>query len=263
MHRALFIPPFDDLADVRVLAGLAAEAEQEGWDGIFLWDHVMRPDPPRPVADPWVALTAIAMRTERLRFGCMVTPLARRRPQKLAREIVTLDHLSGGRITVGLGLGVDTGRELSAFGERAVDAVERGDLLDEGLPLLRSFLAGERVDHHGQFFTATDVTLVPAALQRPHPPLWMAVRTMNRRPIRRAAGTDGLFPIELTPSEVEELLGLVAAERGHLDGFDVVALASSGHPQSEWAAAGATWWFVDLQPGATAFDVRAAIHAPA
>jgi alkanesulfonate monooxygenase SsuD/methylene tetrahydromethanopterin reductase-like flavin-dependent oxidoreductase (luciferase family) len=162
VKRALFLPPFDDLADVRVLAGLAAEAELAGWDGVFLWDHVLRPDPPRPVADPWIALAALAMRTERVRLGTMVTPLARRRPQKLAREVATLDHLSGGRVTLGLGLGVDTGRELSGFGEPVIGAAERGDLLDEGLPLLRAMLRGERIDHHGRFFTADGVTLVPS-----------------------------------------------------------------------------------------------------
>ena len=259
MKRALFLPPFDDLADVRVLAGLAAEAESAGWDGVFLWDHVLRPDPPRPVADPWIALAALAMRTERVRLGTMVTPLARRRPQKLAREVATLDHLSGGRVTLGLGLGVDTGRELSGFGEPVIGAAERGDLLDEGLPLLRAMLRGERIDHHGRFFTADGVTLVPAALQRPVP-IWMAVRTSNRRPARRAATVDGIFPIELSPTEVGELLGVIADERGSLDRFDVVALASSGFPQAEWEAAGATWWFADLEPGATAVDVRALIH---
>lgn len=261
MRRALFLPPFDDLADVRVLAGLAAEAESEGWDGLFLWDHVLRPDPPRPVADPWIALTAAAMRTETMRLGTMVTPLARRRPQKLAREVATLDHLSGGRVTLGLGLGVDTGRELSAFAEPVISPAERGDLLDEGLPLLRAMLRGERVDHHGRYFTADGVTLLPPALQRPVP-IWMAVRTMNRRPARRAAGVDGIFPIELSPDQVGELLGVITEERGNLGRFDVVALASGGHSAEEWASVGATWWFHDMEPGATAFEVRAAIHAP-
>src|SRR3954447_17090939 len=153
MRRALFIPPFDDLADVRLLAELAAEAERAGWDGLFLWDHVLRPDPPRRVADPWIALPAVAAATDRIRLGPMITPIVRRRPQKLAREVATLDHLSGGRVTLGLGLGVDTGRELSAFGE-ITDTVERGDVLDEGLALLRSLLSGEPVDHHGRYFTA-------------------------------------------------------------------------------------------------------------
>lgn len=258
MRRALFLPPFDDLADPTLLAELAGEAERAGWDGCFLWDHVMRPDPPRPVADPWICLAAIAVATSRLRLGPMITPVVRRRPQKLAREVATLDHLSGGRVTLGLGLGVDTGRELSAFGE-ITDAGERGDLLDEGYALLRALLSGEPVDHHGRFFTADSVQFLPAPVQRPVP-VWMAARTMNRRPLRRAASADGLFPIEVSPSQLVEMLEVVAAERGGLDDFDVVALASSGGTPGEWQAAGATWWFADLGPGATAADVRELIH---
>ena len=258
MKRGLFLPPFDDLADARVLAGLAVEAEAAGWDGVFLWDHVLRPEPTRPVADPWIAMAAMAMPTERIRLGAMVTPIVRRRPHKLAREIATLDHLSGGRVTVGLGLGVDTSRELSAFGE-ITDLYERGDALDEGMALLRELLSGNEVDHRGTYFTAEHVRLVPGSVQRPCPPMWMATRSMNRRPLRRAASAEGLFPIEVSPDQVAEMLSVIAAERGTLDGFDVVALGSSGWSEGEWAAVGATWWFGDLQPGATAADVRALI----
>lgn len=260
MKRALFLPPFDDLSDPRLMADLAAEAERAGWDGWFVWDHVMRPDPPRPVADPWVVLSAVAMATDRIALGPMVTPIVRRRPQKLAREVATLDHLSGGRLVLGLGLGVDTGRELSAFGE-VTDTVERGDVLDEGLAVLRALLSGEEVHHEGRYFRADAVTFLPPPVQRPHPPIWMATRSHRRRPLRRAATVDGLFPIELGPEEVAALLEVIAAERGSLDGFDVVALASSGGTPDEWAAAGATWWFEDLGPGATATDVRDVIHS--
>jgi alkanesulfonate monooxygenase SsuD/methylene tetrahydromethanopterin reductase-like flavin-dependent oxidoreductase (luciferase family) len=258
MRRALFLPPFDDLADARLVAELAAEAERAGWDGIFLWDHVMRPGPPRPVADPWITLAAIAMTTERIRIGPMITPIVRRRPQKLAREVATLDHLSGGRVTLGLGLGVDTGRELSAFGEIA-DPIERGGVLDEGLGLLRALLSGGPVDHHGRYFTADSVTFVPPSVQTPVP-IWMAARSTKGRPLRRAARADGLFPIEVTPDQVAGMLDVIRGERGSLDGFDVVALASTGPWEGVWEAVGATWWFADFEPGATAADVRDVIH---
>src|SRR5579872_1120055 len=115
MHRGLFLAPFDELAEPRVLVDLAVEAEENGWDGVFLWDHIVYRAPVRAVADPWVMLSAIAARTERLRLGPLVTPLSRRRVQKLARETVTLDRLSGGRTVLGVGLGAE--HELAPFGE--------------------------------------------------------------------------------------------------------------------------------------------------
>jgi alkanesulfonate monooxygenase SsuD/methylene tetrahydromethanopterin reductase-like flavin-dependent oxidoreductase (luciferase family) len=114
--RAIFLPPFDQLADPRVLVELAKAAEERGWDGFFLWDHIAYRAPVRAVADPWIALAAIAGATEKLRLGPMVTPLSRRRVQKVSRETVTLDHLSGGRLTFGVGLGGAEDIELEPFG---------------------------------------------------------------------------------------------------------------------------------------------------
>ena len=140
VKRGIFLAPFDELADPRLLAELATSAEAAGWDGFFLWDHIIYRPPVRALADPWVALAAIACSTEQLRLGPMVTPLARRRVQKLARETVTLDHLSRGRLTFGVGLGSDRNDELEPFGE-VVDARERARLLDRGLERLNAFWA--------------------------------------------------------------------------------------------------------------------------
>src|SRR5438477_8203000 len=106
MRFALTVPNFGDYFDVRLLAALARDAEGAGWDGFFLWDHLLYG--PVPVADPWVALTAIALNTERIRFGTLVTPLPRRDLPKLARQTVSLDHLSNGRLTLGVGIGAGT-----------------------------------------------------------------------------------------------------------------------------------------------------------
>ena len=103
MRSALWLPLFDGLADPVVVARLAAEAEEAGWHGVFVWDHLSWRAPVRQVADPWITLAAIAAATEHLRLGPMVTPLARRRPAKIARETATLDVLSGGRLTLGAG----------------------------------------------------------------------------------------------------------------------------------------------------------------
>jgi alkanesulfonate monooxygenase SsuD/methylene tetrahydromethanopterin reductase-like flavin-dependent oxidoreductase (luciferase family) len=139
MKRGLYLAPFDELANPRLLADLARAAESVGWDGLFLWDRIAYPPRERAVADPWVALSAIASVTDTLRLGPMITPLSRRRVQKVARETVTLDHLSNGRLTLGVGLG--SADDLEPFGE-AIDPRERGRLLDEGLERLGGFWSG-------------------------------------------------------------------------------------------------------------------------
>ena len=259
MKHGLFLPPFDELADPRSLAHLAALAEEHGWDGVFLWDHVLRPDPPRPVADPWIALSAIAAATKRVALGPMITPIVRRRPQKLAREAVSLDHLSGGRLVLGMGLGVDTGRELSAFGE-VLEPVERAAMLDEGLELMTSLWSGERVDHMGDHYRADGVTFLPRPVQRPRPPIWLAARTTNRAPLRRAARFDGVFAIEVALDELVRMLAFIEVERGSLDGFDVATVATPDRDPASHAAAGVTWWMTDVHPGASVADVATLVE---
>jgi alkanesulfonate monooxygenase SsuD/methylene tetrahydromethanopterin reductase-like flavin-dependent oxidoreductase (luciferase family) len=135
VRRGIYVAPFDELAEPSVMAELARSAEQRGWEGLFLWDHVNYRAPVQAVADVWITLAAIASATERLRIGPMVTPLSRRRIQKVARETVTLDHLSGGRLTFGVGLGSARNGELEPFGE-VVDPRERARLLDQGMERL-------------------------------------------------------------------------------------------------------------------------------
>lgn len=254
-RRGLFFGPFGELADPRRCAELAVAAEQHGWDGVFLWDHVLRPDPPMPVADPWIALAAIAAATERVRLGPMVTPITRRRPIKVAREVTSLDWLSGGRLILGLGLGVDTARELSAFGEE-VDPRRRAQRLDEGIGLLTSLWTGDPVDHHGDSFVADGVTALPRPLQRPHPPIWLAARTTNAAPLRRAARHDGVFAIEVGPDELEAMLEEMSAHRGSLAGFEVATVRRAGIDVGAFERAGVTWWMTDIAPGSTVADAE-------
>ena len=96
MRYGICVPNLGEFADPRCVAGLARRAAEAGWDGFFTWDHVVFPfGGEHEVADPWVLLTAVAMATERIRFGPLVTPVARRRPGVLARQVTTLDRLSG------------------------------------------------------------------------------------------------------------------------------------------------------------------------
>jgi alkanesulfonate monooxygenase SsuD/methylene tetrahydromethanopterin reductase-like flavin-dependent oxidoreductase (luciferase family) len=248
-RRGIFIAPFDELADPNTLAALAASAEAHGWDGLFLWDHLRYRAPVRAVADPWVALAAVAAAPDRIRLGPLVTPLARRRVQKLARETVTLDHLSRGRMVLGVGLGSDRNGEFGPFGEVA-DPRERARLLDEGLARLASYWGGE---------------FEPAPVQSPRIPVWVAARWPNRRPLRRAAHWDGLFPVELPgPEALAELAAAVAtlrAEVGHDHPFDlIVDLAVDADPAA-WEAAGATWILTEFGVGASEKEVREWIEA--
>jgi alkanesulfonate monooxygenase SsuD/methylene tetrahydromethanopterin reductase-like flavin-dependent oxidoreductase (luciferase family) len=246
--RGLFLPPFDELVEPSTLVELAELAEERGWDGFFLWDHIVYRAPVRAVADPWVALAAIACATEKLRLGPMVTPLSRRRVQKVARETVTLDHLSGGRLTFGVGLGSTTTNELEPFGEE-VDDRKRAQLLDERLERLTEFWGGE---------------FEPAPVQQPRIPVWVAARWPNRRPVRRAARWDGLFVIELPgPEALEELeKELRDLRAGNDDPFDLVAEIPIGADAAPWEAAGATWILTDFEsPQPRLAEVRAAIEA--
>src|SRR4051812_47040547 len=192
MRFGLTLPPFDGLADPGLLADLAVAAEAAGWDGVFVWDHVRYRAPVRAATDPWIALAAIAVRTERIALGPMVTPLARRRPHIVARQLVAIDQLSAGRVVLRAGLGPDrSGEEFARFGEQP-DLAIRAAMLDEALDVITALLGGEPVDHHGTHYTATDVTFLPRPV-RGHIPVWIAARWPNPRPLQRAARYDGLY----------------------------------------------------------------------
>jgi len=245
--RGIFVAPFDELSDPGRLARLAEAAEQHGWDGFFVWDHIRYSPPANAVADPWVALSAVAAATERLRLGPLVTPPSRRRIHKLARETVTLDQLSGGRLIFGAGLGSDRHGELGPFGE-VTDDRERGRLLDEGLDRLAAYWAGE---------------FQPEPLQRPRIPVWLAGRWPNRRPLRRAARWDGLFPIDLPgPEALAELAGEVRELRtGEHGPFDLVVTNPAGTDPAPWEQAGATWCLTGFGSQPREAEVLEAIEA--
>jgi alkanesulfonate monooxygenase SsuD/methylene tetrahydromethanopterin reductase-like flavin-dependent oxidoreductase (luciferase family) len=246
-RRGIFVAPFDELSDPALVAELAAEAEANGWDGFFVWDHIRYSAPTRAVADPWVTLAAIATATRRVRIGPMVTPLSRRRVHKLARETVTLDRLSGGRLVLGAGLGSDRHGELTPFGD-VEDPRERARLLDEGLDRLAAYWGGE---------------FEPPPVQQPRIPVWIAARYPNRRPLRRAARWDGLFPIDLPgPDALAELVGEVRELRGpDAAAFDVVVEHETDEDPAPWEQAGATWRLTGFGQSPREADVRAAVSS--
>jgi alkanesulfonate monooxygenase SsuD/methylene tetrahydromethanopterin reductase-like flavin-dependent oxidoreductase (luciferase family) len=255
------IPNFGDFADARNVARVARAAEAAGWDALFVWDHVVHDKQRRrgqPFGDPWMLLTAAALSTSDLRLGTLVTPVARRRPEQVARQVATLDSLSGGRVIFGAGLGGPVEDEYGSFGD-ATDPVVLAGRLDEGLDLLRRYWSGEAVDHDGRHYRVRDVTLLPASVQRPRPPVWIGGFWPHRRPMRRAARWDGVVPLfadarhgEVPPlDQVRELVAYVRAHRDGAsdDGFEVVLGGASPGDAAQardliapLADAGATWW---------------------
>jgi alkanesulfonate monooxygenase SsuD/methylene tetrahydromethanopterin reductase-like flavin-dependent oxidoreductase (luciferase family) len=252
MRSGLFVPIFDELADPAILAGLSAEAEEAGWHGVFVWDHVQFQET-LAVADPWITLAAIATVTNRIRLGPMVTPLARRRPVKVARETATLDRLSGGRLTLGVGLGSDGyAHEFSKTGEE-LDDRRRASMLDESLEILAAAWSGEPVHHRGEHYVVDGMRFVPRPVQRPGVPVWVAGYPGRPKPLRRAARHDGYFPVNLdSPDQLAEILVdltalLEAADKviGE-DAYDVVVALPPGVDPTPYAAVGATWWLVEF-----------------
>jgi alkanesulfonate monooxygenase SsuD/methylene tetrahydromethanopterin reductase-like flavin-dependent oxidoreductase (luciferase family) len=242
-HRGLFVAPFDALADPRVVGDLAAAAEASGWDGFFVWDHLQYGERVTAVADVWTCCAAVAMRTERLVLGPMVTPLARRRPQVLARQAASLAVLSGDRLVLGLGLGDDWVGEFSAFGDEP-DPRVRGRMLDEGLEVLTALLAGRAVDHDGDHYVARGVRPGPASAV----PIWLGGRFGNRAPVRRAARHDGFFVIGLDGPDDLDTVTASLAEHDPAPGFEVVVDLRPEQDVAPWLDRGASWVLTRIGP---------------
>ncbi len=239
--------------DPKALSKLASKAEEAGWDGIFTWDHISFDTKWKvPCVDPWVALAAIAMRTERIKIGTLVTPLARRRPWKLARETVSIDQMSKGRLILGVGLGVP--RDFEAFGEDTDNNV-RAEKMDEALDVLTGLWTGEKFSYSGKHYQLNEVSFFPKPVQSPRIPIWVACMWPNKRPLRRAARWDGVVPLsadypkDLTPYELKKALTYLSNHRVNQRFLDVCVSGTTPSNPEEGAKivqpyieAGATWW---------------------
>lgn len=257
MRCAVGLPNVGAYGDPSLLAELARRAEAAGWDGVFIWDHVVYREPGWPAADPWVTAGAIAASTERVRLGVLVTPLARRRPWKVARETASLDVLSGGRIVVGAGLGSQGPAEFAAFGDEA-DPRVRAERLDEGLDILTGLWSGEPFSYEGRHHRVERTIFLPRPVQRPRPPVWIAGQWPRRPAFRRAARYDGMFPVfegvgnaEMPPPErLAEAVRYTQAHRDTDAPFDVALEGQSEGPDPDRVAAyeavGLTWWIEKL-----------------
>lgn len=262
MKYGMHLPNFAGYADARLLADLARTAEDAGWDGFFLWDHLLFCELDRfPHVDTWVALTAIAMNTQRITFGPLVTPVPRRRPWKLARETVSVHNLSGGRLVLGVGLGDPVEWEYRFFHDDT-DPKIRAQKLDEGLTILKGLWSGETFGFEGEHFHIEPMTFLPKPVTPI--PVWVGGNWPNRPPFRRAARHDGVFPNiangqgDMTPDRLREILDYIHQQRpsdADSASYDVLIGGITEPGTDDYAKkiapyeqAGATWWIEDLSP---------------
>ncbi|MFX1391516.1 MAG: LLM class flavin-dependent oxidoreductase, partial [Promethearchaeota archaeon] len=244
---------------------LAILGENKGWDGFFLWDHIfLSSNKTLPVLDPWIILSAVAVKTKRIKLGTTVTPLARRRPWIVAKEVTTLDHLSKGRTILGVGLGNDS--EFSDFGENT-DLLIRSEKLDESLYILKGLWANESFTFKGKYFNIKEVEFFPKPYQEKIP-IWVGGNWPNKKPFQRAAQYDGVFPLKagsedaLSPNEYREIIKYIKQYRSSFDSYDIIKpfISTGLKKEDDWSFKndflniGITWFVELIYPGRDSLD---------
>ena len=247
MHFGIEVVPFGDFSDPRRIVSLAQAAEHAGWEGLWIWDHVVMP---YGAGDPWVTLAAVAAVTHSLRLCVGISPLPRYRPHLLARTLSGLDLLSSGRVIFATGLGIAS--DFAPFGEPPEDR-PRASMLDEGLDLLSAYLSGREVQHNGRYYSAEGVRILPTPLQQPHIPVWIGGD--SRAALRRAARQDGWIigtvdensRVTNTPEKIASQVAYIRQHRTLSGLFDVAVDGVTAPGEcglvDAYARAGATWWF--------------------
>ena len=257
--------------DPRTVADLAREVEEAGWDGAFYYDGIDVGEG-WELYDPWVVMAAMAMRTGRVRIGAMLTPPARRRPWKLARETLTLDHLSGGRLVLPVGLGALDDGGFSKVGE-PTDRRVRARLLDESLEILTGLWSGKPFRYEGEHYRLEEMTFLPTPIQKPRIPIWVVGAWPSKKSMDRALRYDGLLAYttrgEVTPEDIRAIKEYVEENRASDGPFDIVWEGRTAGDDPERAAsvvrpfaeAGITWWIESMwSPPNEPEDLRARIR---
>jgi alkanesulfonate monooxygenase SsuD/methylene tetrahydromethanopterin reductase-like flavin-dependent oxidoreductase (luciferase family) len=269
MQYGFSMPPFGDFSDPHLLIDAARRAEAAGWDGFFIWDHMFWDPSFHPNLDPWVGLAGVAMATTTIRIGTLITPLARRRPWKVARETVTLDRLSNGRFIFGVGLGDPVQWDFGFFHEET-DAKTRAAMLDESLEIITNLWKGEPTSFSGRHYQHEEVTFKPTPLQTPRIPIWVAGNWKNQPPMRRAARWDGYVPLNMegmTPDHCREAHAYINQHRASPTPCDLVTaimlpddVVQARERLHEYAEAGLTWYLAPIDPWSLGADWEAQWH---
>ncbi|TFG29477.1 LLM class flavin-dependent oxidoreductase [Candidatus Thorarchaeota archaeon] len=271
MKFGINLPNFGWFGDIDTLVEIAVEAEDAGWDGFSIWDHVLvfkQEDMVLPFVDPWIALTAIACHTKRMKLCPLVTPLPRRRPWKVAREAVTLDHLSRGRLILGVGIGAPPDVEFEYFNEESNSKI-RAEMLDESLDIITGLWTGKPFSYTGKHYQIEEMTFLPKPKQNPRIPIWVGGGIPHKAPFKRAARYDGVCPVHskwpepVTPEDLDTVLEIIRSERKNLDSYEVI-ICGATTPNDEqknreiiepWNTRGVTWWLEDINGMRAEVDV--------
>lgn len=256
MKFGLDVPTTGEYSEPHVLANLAVEAEKAGWNGFFVWDVIFARDDMRiPVADAWIGLAEIALRTSKIRLGLMVEPLARDRPYLVARRLASLDNLSQGRVICTVGLGYQD-LEFTPFGEEVGQSI-RGEKLDEALQILSGLWTTDGFSFAGRYYSIDHVTMNPKPAQTPRIPLWVAGGWPLLGPFRRGANWDGIClkginmktHEPLNPEEFGQCVDFTLRRRKSNSPFEIVMTGMTpgdGSRETDntlpFQEKGATWW---------------------
>ena len=261
LQFAVLCPNVDQFGNPRDAAELARAAEKAGWDAFFTWDSLFFwREGVHAVYDPWVVVSAVATATETIRIGTCVAIVPRYKPQTLATTVSTLDVLSNGRMTLGVGIGFFA-EEFEVFGGSG-DARIRAEMLDENLDVVTRLWSGDEVNHRGHYYTVAGVTLESTLVQTPRVPIW--VGGDSRPALRRAARWDGWigpanpWDREWTPDDLIAFTETIEAERDSARPFDIawagVSQSDEGEMVEGFRQAGATWWVELIDWGRGSYD---------
>jgi len=264
LQFGVYLPDFGKALQPRALIELAGEAEDCGWDGFFLWDHMVEWNRHTPVYDAFTCLAAIATNTKRIRIGTAVTPIPFLKPWIIARQAITLDQLSNGRLILGVGLGSEESCDYERFGESGDNKV-LAEKLDESLDVISGLWGGKPFTYAGKHYTLNDPVFLPHKIQKPRIPIWVAGYWPRKGPFRRAVKWDGVIPLRfpgnlLEPNELRTVVEYIKSLRGNADDFAVAIIGSTMNQRrntekvEQYARAGMTWWFENVYAKRDSFE---------
>ena len=243
--------------DAAQILEMADALEEHGWDGFFHWDGMSAGDGSMPVFDPWSILAAVAVRTSRITLGAMIFPLSRRRPWVVARQALTVAHLSNGRLVIPVGLGAIEEGGFAKVHPEVTNRKARAGRVDETLEILERAWKGEAFSYQGAHYQLDDITFQPRPVQQPRIPIWVVAAWPYPKSLARATRWDGVIPSiaahpfeRATPDELTEVMAWIRERRQGDGPFDVVLEGVSPANDPDWvdanlrplADAGATWW---------------------